>query len=45
MLYSYLVAGVCAPNGAHSAPARERRGALESPRATEPGFGVEPRPT
>ena len=29
--------------GAHSAPARERRGAQGSPQATEPGSGAEPR--
>jgi len=29
--------------GAHSAPARERRGAAGPPRATEPGSGAEPR--
>jgi hypothetical protein len=29
--------------GAQSAPARERSGAKEPPRATEPGFGAEPR--
>ena len=28
--------------GAHSAPARERSGAKESPRATEPGVGRSP---
>ena len=33
-----------APNGgAHGAPARERRGALGPPQATEPGSGAEPR--
>ena len=29
--------------GAHSAPARERRGASGPPQATEPGSGAEPR--
>ena len=29
--------------GAHGAPARKRSGAQGSPRATEPGFGAEPR--
>ncbi|PYQ92803.1 MAG: hypothetical protein DMF97_21145 [Acidobacteria bacterium] len=30
-------------DGAHSAPARKRSGAQGPPRATEPGFGAEPR--
>jgi hypothetical protein len=29
--------------GAHGAPATERRGAQGPPRATEPGLGAEPR--
>src|SRR5207244_5092209 len=38
-----LVSGRITGLGAHGAPARERSGAPGSPRATEPGFGAEPR--